>query len=87
MQHDVVRDGVGVTFRVLVVSDNSPDLLGRFCFVDVVSPQYDCGIPGSGSRVEKGEDRLGLTCVPPLSQAGGESCSAQEEEEPTPKLL
>lgn len=72
---------------MLVVPENSPDLLGCFWFVDVVSPQDDCDIPGHGSRGEKRENRLGLTRVPPLLQAGGESCSAQEEEEPTPKLL
>lgn len=52
-QHDVVRHGAGVILRMLVVSENSPDLLRCFWFIDVVSPQDDCGIPDHGSRRER----------------------------------
>lgn len=46
----------------------TPDLVGPFWCEGVVSSQGDCGIPGRGSRREKGENRLGLTHVHPLLQ-------------------
>lgn len=52
-QHDVVVQHFGVVLRVYVVLEDSPDLLGFFWFVDVVSPQDDCDVPGRGSGGEK----------------------------------
>lgn len=64
-QHDVVFHGAGVVFRVLVVLEHPPDLLGFFCFVDVVSPQDDCGVPGHGEGGGKGKS--GWVSPPPTS--------------------
>lgn len=60
-QHDVIFIGDGVVFRVLVVLEHPPDLLGFFWFQEVVSPQDDCDVPGHGRRRGKGEIRLGVT--------------------------
>lgn len=70
-QHDVVVHRVAVVLRVLVVLEDSPDLLGFFRFVDVVSPQDDCDIPGRGSGEEKGA--LGWVSPTSLILADGRS--------------